>query len=140
MIRLIIAGGRDFSDYALLEASVLAYLRGMNAKRGDVEIVSGCAPGADKLGERFQKQYKLKLKEMPARWNDLTAAPCLVKTRNDGSKYNALAGPNRNTEMAAYATHCICFWDGKSSGTSDMIEKAKGAGLDLEVVEYKSVK
>lgn len=36
--------------------------------------------------------------------------------------------------MAQYAEALIAVWDGKSSGTADMIQKAKAAGLKVSVV------
>jgi predicted Rossmann fold nucleotide-binding protein DprA/Smf involved in DNA uptake len=46
MFKVIIAGGRDFSDYALLEKTLDKLLK----NKTDVQIVSGLARGADSLG------------------------------------------------------------------------------------------
>ena len=37
--------------------------------------------------------------------------------------------------MAEYADRLIAFWDGRSSGTKDMIKIARLLGLYVEVVE-----
>ena len=61
-----------------------------------VEIISGHAPGADTLGEKFAKAYGYPLKIFLAEWN----------------KYGKAAGPIRNEEMAKYASeadHHICI-------------------------------
>ena len=39
--------------------------------------------------------------------------------------------------MADYADYLIAFWDGKSKGTSLMINLAKEKGLKVRVVNYE---
>ena len=48
MFRVIIAGGRDFTDYALLSKTMDEYLSSIS---DDISIVCGQARGADTLGE-----------------------------------------------------------------------------------------
>ena len=115
-MKLIIAGGRDFADYELLTAKVEAIVVG----EPHVEIVSGGAKGADRLGEFFAIDHDLPIKRFPADWD----------------KFGKSAGFRRNADMADYADHCICFWDGKSKGTGHMIDLAKNKGLKLTVVNY----
>ena len=126
MIRIIIAGSRDFKDFNYLEKScleVFSYLaEELKVLSGDlveyrenIEIISGCARGADSLGELFAEKYKLKLVQFPADWNT----------------YGKSAGYIRNEQMAKYAVSdnnfgiLIAFWDGKSRGTKNMIDLAK---------------
>ena len=109
MYKVIIAGGRDFSDYSLLCTCADEALAGME----DVEIVSGGADGADALGERYARERGFALKRFPADWK----------------AYGHAAGPIRNGQMAAYADALIALWDGKSAGTRDMIRKAEEKGL-----------
>lgn len=116
-MRLIIAGGREFNDYELLKEKLDNLL--IN-NTNDVEIVSGKARGADSLGEKYAKEKGYLIKEFPAKWNE----------------YGKRAGYLRNEEMALYATHCVCFWDGKSKGTKHMIDLAKKSNLNLRVVSY----
>ncbi len=116
MFKVIIAGGRDFNNYAMLKRKVLSVLKNMS----DIEIVSGGAKGTDYLGERLAKEMKWSLKIFPADWD------------NKGKS----AGFIRNSEMAEYAEACICFWDGKSKGTKNMIETAKKKKLLLRVISY----
>ena len=113
MYKVIIAGCRDFTDYALLRSFADQTLTGAE----DVEIVSGGARGADALGERYARERGRSLKVFPADWK----------------KWGAAAGPIRNAEMAAYADALIAFWDGRSSGTRDMIRKAEDRGLRVQV-------
>ena len=118
-IRLIIAGGRDFDNFEMLKREMFEFLTENNLISFDqIEIVSGCAFGADRLGEDFADTYGMPVAKFPARWN----------------YFGAQAGPIRNGHMAQYATHCICFWDGQSKGTANMIKQAKENGLALKVL------
>ena len=56
-------------------------------------------------------------------------------TKN-GDKYWKLAGLHRNELMAKEADACIVFWDGKSTGTKNMIDLAKKYKLKLRVINY----
>lgn len=118
MIRVIIAGGRKFNDYPLLEKKMDKFLA--NYKPEEIEIVSGGAMGADCWGEHYAAERGLKKKVFLANWNE----------------YGNAAGPIRNTEMAKYGTHCAVFWDGCSRGSADMINAAKISKLKLKVVRY----
>jgi hypothetical protein len=117
---LVIFGSRSFTDYDLMKSVIL---RTQLWKSGNVKsIISGKAPGADRLGERFAREFGLEIIERPAKWEDLDASGAIVKTRQDGTKYNARAGHDRNEVMANEATHAIGFWDGRSPGTKGMLE------------------
>lgn len=116
-MKLIIAGGRDFNDYDLLKSELDKYLYGITE---DVEIVSGMANGADSLGIRYAKEKGYPVKEFYAKWGTL------------GKR----AGYVRNGEMADYATHCVCFWDGISKGTGHMIDLAEKKGIPVFTIGY----
>lgn len=125
-IRLIIAGSRDFNDYGLLKREVDAFLfdevvlnhyPDLTEEIAVIEIVSGGARGADKLGEKYADGRGLPVKVFKADW--------------DGKGRGA--GYIRNEEMAKYANYCICFWNG-SKGTKHMIDLAKKHNLGLKVI------
>ena len=42
----------------------------------------------------------------------------------------------RNEDMLSIATHLIAFWDGKSSGTKDMIDIAQEKGIPVWIFNY----
>lgn len=119
--KLIIAGGRDFKNYTLLEQETLNFLKDNDIQIQELSIVSGKARGADALGERFAKKFEIPVIEMPAEWD----------------KYGKSAGYKRNEAMADVATHCICFWDGESRGTGAMIRTARNKGLVSRTVKYQ---
>lgn len=99
-MKVIIAGGREFNNYELLKKKCDKILINQN----EIEIVSGTARGADKLGERYATEKNYSLKKFPANW-DL---------------YKKSAGYKRNEEMAQYADALIAFWNQKSKGTKHM--------------------
>lgn len=121
VIKLIIAGSRTFSDYNLLKLEVMKFAVESVFDESPV-IISGTARGADALGERFAEQYNLQIERYPADWN----------------LHGKAAGHIRNEEMAKVATHCIVFWDGKSSGTKSMIDLASKYKLKLKVINYEN--
>jgi YspA, cpYpsA-related SLOG family len=125
MVRVIVAGSRGFNDYKKLASTLVKYFISHGYRPSDIEIISGTANGADKLGEKFAKKSGCKLTRMPAEW----------------WRYGNSAGYVRNLEMAKYAKKahhsvCFCFWDGKSKGTKHMIDIAKKEGLELHVIKY----
>jgi hypothetical protein len=117
--KVIIAGGRDFSDYQLLVEKCDKYL----ANQTNIEIVSGTAKGADSLGERYAKDKGYNVKPFPADW----------------AAFGKRAGYLRNEQMANYANALIAFWDGESRGTKHMIDIATEKGLLVKVVSYNKV-
>lgn len=118
MFRVIVAGGRDFNNYAGLAASLDYLLKNIN---DEIQIVCGMARGADRLGEQYAKERGYKIIYMPADWD--------IDGRSAGFK--------RNVKMAEYADALVAFWDGKSPGTKHMIETAKSKGLDIRVKRYE---
>ena len=117
--RVIIAGGRDFNDYALLKTkcdNILAE----KATTHHIIIVSGAARGADSLGEKYAQEHSYTIEKYPADWNT----------------HGKAAGPIRNAQMANSADALIAFWDGKSHGTKSMINIARSKGLCVRVINY----
>jgi hypothetical protein len=111
-MKTIIAGGRDFTDYTLLQKE---------ANRLDIDIVvCGMAKGADSLGLKYAQEYKIGLKKFPADWD----------------QYGKRAGPIRNCQMGDYADNLLAFWDGKSSGTAHMINYMRKLNKPVIIVSY----
>jgi len=112
-MKVIIAGSRGFNNYETL-CKVCDY---MLSKQKEIEIVSGTASGADKLGELYAKLNEHSLKKFPADWDNIGKS----------------AGYVRNEQMAKYADALIAFWDGKSRGTKHMIDLATKYKLKVKV-------
>lgn len=116
MLKIIIAGSRDFNNYNLLKQKLNFYI----GEHKDIEIISGTARGTDSLGERYAIEKGFSLQRFPANWQ----------------KYGKRAGYLRNEEMAKYASHAIIFWDGKSKGTAHMIELCKKHKINYRVIQF----
>lgn len=119
-LRIIIAGGRKFKDYRLLCATLDHSLRDCSGY--NITIISGAAPGADRLGERYARERGYEIDPHPAEWD----------------KYGKRAGMVRNEFMAMStgATHCFVFWDGVSPGSKDMIDQATNWKVPTKVINY----
>lgn len=123
--KCIIAGSRSITDYSLVCFAVEDSGFPIN------EIVCGEAKGVDSLGKTYAKNNNIPVKSFPADWNDLSHPDAVIKTNSRGQKYDALAGHRRNKQMADYATHLILIWDGKSSGSANMLKLAKEKNLTI---------
>lgn len=123
MLRLIIAGSRNFEDYQLLQSSLDEFieLHSIGDPDPGVIIISGLAKGADLLGVQYAKQRGYQVEEFPANW-----------------KLGRSAGPKRNLGMAKSANACIVFWDGVSKGTANMISMANRYQLKLQVIKIEN--
>ena len=131
-MKLIIAGSRSITDYETVRQAVI--LSGFWSKYGhNIEVVSGCANGVDKLGELFAENNGLVIHRFPADWDNITVEYARVKTNKLGKEYNAAAGAMRNIKMGNFADGLLAIWDGKSRGTKQMIEYAKSKGLEIYV-------
>ena len=115
-MKIIIAGGRDFDDYDKL----CQFCDGILSEHTEIEIVSGTAKGADKLGEKYAVEKGYPIRQFPADW----------------AQFGKSAGYKRNAEMAEYADALIAFWDGKSKGTKHMIDLANRAKLKVQIIPF----
>ena len=136
IFNVIIAGSRKFDDYELLKNKLDNILaEKVENPLLDIVIVSGRARGADALGEKYAKENGFKIVPFPAEWKNMDS-PCVAKVRYDGTTYNALAGAIRNRKMGEYADALVIFWDGKSTGTKDMLDIAKELNLPYRIILY----
>lgn len=113
--RIIIAGSRDYNDYA--DFSHWIDLCFGKIKK-TIEIISGGARGPDSMGERYANERGIKLKCFPAQWK----------------MHGKRAGIIRNRDMGDYADSLIAFWDGKSRGTKNMIEYMRKLKKKVQVI------
>jgi hypothetical protein len=101
-MRVAIVGSREFDDYELLKETV------NNLKLKITTVVSGGARGADRLAERYAKEYGIELLIFKADWDKLGKG----------------AGFARNQTIIDNVDHLVAFWDGHSTGTMDIMKKA----------------
>ena len=91
------------------------------------EVVSGCCKNSpDEVGEQWAEKNGIKVKQFPAKWDDIKAKGAVVKTNNYGKEYNAKAGFDRNTQMAEYGEQGIGIIQTEGSpGSEHMAEELK---------------
>lgn len=106
-MKLAIVGSRTFNNYDLVETIIQTYF----IIDRDFELVSGGAKGADKLAELFAENHSLYINIIRPNWQ----------------KYGGVAGFKRNQQIIDACDVILAFWDGKSNGTRDSINKAKKA-------------
>lgn len=109
-MRTIIAGSRTIHDPRLV-AQALA-----SCGWTPTVVLCGCAPGVDRLGERWARNAGIRVEHHPADWSQ-------------GKK----AGFIRNVEMVKKAEALVAVWDGHSRGTDHVIAVACRAGLRVYI-------
>ena len=139
MKRILIAGSRNFKDYGLLYGTLM---RHTDVKHEEVEFISGKAPGADRLGEKFAKERGMGefMSGFPANWKDIEVEGAVIR-KNRYGEYNAVAGNIRNRQMAEYLaeqddSEAFLFWDGTSSGTKNMLDLLIEYSINTHIIYF----
>ncbi len=114
--RLLITGGRDFTDRAAIENALLDL-----DQRPDV-VIHGDAAGADRVAASVAEEHGLDVWKFPANW----------------ARYGKSAGPRRNYQMLVEGrpTHVLAFPGGP--GTENMIKQASKAGLRVRRISEET--
>mgnify|MGYP001610872056 CR=1 FL=1 len=112
-MRVIIAGSRIITEPQKIETAIL------HANFRITEVVSGGAPGVDRLGEKWAHEHQIPVRRFIPKW-DL---------------YGKGAGMIRNKEMVQNADALIAIWDGNSPGTANMIQIAQQNRLSVFVLQ-----
>lgn len=118
-MKTIIAGSRD------IKIDIAYEVVGKATRECDweiTEVVTGVSGNVDLAGWWWGHQHDIPTKSF--------AIPDWV-WEVMGKK----AGPIRNGKMAEYSDALIAIWDGKSRGTSNMIDLAKKGGLKV-LIQY----
>lgn len=139
MFRLLVAGGRNFYDYRLLDSALTEWLHKYTSeqrklvssdvldevtKKGvNITIVNGDASGADRLSTMWARYNDLKVECFPADWK----------------KYGASAGPLRNSKMIdSGIDYAILFEGGR--GTKNMKSLLRESHISFqEVIDRPSI-
>jgi hypothetical protein len=111
-MKLAIVGSREFTDYNLLEKTILQKYNNIEA------IVSGGAIGTDKLAERFANKHGI---------------PTIIH-KPDWKTYGKSAGYIRNKLIVDDCDEVIAFWLNQSKGTKLTIDIAKEKGKPCEAI------
>lgn len=100
-MKVAVIGSRTFKDYDRAKRILDLY--------PITVIVSGGAKGADSIGEKYADERGLKKEIYKPDW-DL---------------FGKKAGFLRNTTIIENSDMIFAFWDGKSNGTKDSLDKAQ---------------
>ncbi len=114
-MNIIVAGGRDFTDYNLMKDRLDFYFKDIKPT-----IICGEARGADSLGKKYAQEHGLEVISMPADWE----------------KHGKAAGMIRNVAMSRIADGLVAFHDSKSKGTAHMIQTMRNRGKPVRIVYY----
>lgn len=115
-MRVAIVGSRDWKD----GESIKKY---MSSLPKDSVIISGGARGVDTFAVLYATELKLNFEVYNASWDI----------------YGKTAGIIRNTEIINNSDKVVAFWNGKSKGTKDTIDKAIKADNIKEILIIKQV-
>ena len=110
-MRVLICGGRDFSDADFMDR----YLRIVDRRYVIKHVIQGGARGADRLAKN---------------WAEGCGVP-VTEYRADWSKYGKAAGPRRNQQMIDEGKPDLVIAFGGGRGTADMVRKAEAAGIKV---------
>ena len=106
--KIVVFGSREYDDYFTAKKYIEYCISEIKQKYTLIFISGGCR-GADKIGERYAKENGFSLRVLTADWQ----------------KHGKAAGPIRNEQMSQEGDFFICFWNGKSRGTKNMLENIR---------------
>lgn len=115
--RVLICGSRFFADIDAVRALVATFAPG-------TVVIHGAAPGADSYAKVCARQAGLKVEAYPANWK----------------QHKKAAGPIRNQQMLDEGRPDIVYaFPGgpldETTGTKDMVTRARSAGIETVVFE-----
>lgn len=134
-MRILVCGGRHFSDRSAVARALAPYKPKPITNIAEHKIIHGGASGADQLAGEWAECFGVPFREFPANWTDLSHADAVIRTRHDGTKYDAKAGSRRNQRMIDEGKPDLVIAFPGDRGTADMVAKARKAGI--EVIEVK---
>jgi hypothetical protein len=111
-MRLAVIGSKEFTDYARLKEI-------LNSIDTVSEIISGAAPGTDRMAASYAKECHLKLVEFPP----------------DFDRYGKEAKLVRNRQIVENCDYLIAFWDGVCQSTKYTIDYATASKIPVSIIE-----
>jgi hypothetical protein len=122
MKRVLVCGGREFSD-----AELMNFHLGGVAKAemdGKLFIIAGGQRGADYMAVSWAKANGHDFQEYPAQW----------------AKYGrAVAGPKRNQQMLDEGKPDLVMAFPGGGGTADMVRRARNDGFETLEIRYGTI-
>jgi len=118
MVKVCIAGSRDWNNYEQLEEMMDKVLETYHINSIEC-IISGTAYGGDKLGEKWANNHNIPIKQFPADW----------------FKHGKKAGYLRNLEMADIADILVICIKRKSKGSTHMAKTMADMGKPVYLLQ-----
>lgn len=134
-MRILVCGGRDYMN----ASNVWGTLEHLHSRDPITFVVEGGATGADSLAKGWALARKIPHKTERAYWTDISHVDAVIRTRRDGTKYNALAGHWRNQRMLDEHNPDVVIAFPGGSGTADMVARAHKAGVQVLEVSDNGV-
>lgn len=115
----LICGGRDFKNQSQFDWCMEHLIIGRGRP---TKVIHGNARGTDTMAAEWAKQMGIEVKAFPADW----------------AAHGVFAGPHRNQQMLDEGKPdlVVAFPTKKSTGTWDMVKKAKKYGV--ETITYRN--
>ncbi|KPI31382.1 hypothetical protein OV320_2598 [Actinobacteria bacterium OV320] len=134
-----LTGSRLWPDPQRLEDTLLGVWHdALQIGYTGIELMQGCADGADTIGDQWARRNGLLVRERPADWDGPCGPECPPghRRRNRrGTEYCPMAGHRRNQQMVdERPVLFVAASYRKSSGTADCLRRARKAGIpDLTI-------
>jgi len=118
-VRILVCGGRDWEDADLVEST----LGRLHATRGPFErLIHGGARGVDRMAGKWARDNGVLEWDFLPEWH----------------RAGAPEGTTRNQRMIAEAAPDLVVAFPGGPGTADMVERAKGAGIEIIAIAAPS--
>jgi hypothetical protein len=116
-LRVLVCGSRHFADKDRVETAMYVM---SDALHGQLAVIAGGARGADALAAAAARRLGVAVTEYRADW----------------ATHGEAAGPIRNQQMLAEGAPQVAVgFDARGRGTSDMVARARKAGVVICVLE-----
>lgn len=134
-----LTGSRRWPDPQHLEDTLLdVWHDALQIGYTGIELMHGCAEGADTIGGQWAKRNGILVRERPADWEGPCGPECQPEHRRRnrrGNEYCPLAGHRRNQGMVdEKPVLFVAASYRNSSGTADCSRRARTAGIPVHTI------
>lgn len=133
-MRVLVCGGRYYTDRLRVYAELDRIEGATPIKEPFVLVHGACGTGADDLADEWAANSCIAIDDYPADWTDLSHPDAVIRTRRDGTKYDALAGHRRNQRMLDEGKPDLVVAFPGGTGTADMVRRARKAGVEVREI------
>jgi predicted Rossmann-fold nucleotide-binding protein len=123
---VVVTGGRNYANMQMI-TDVLDFVHRAEPITG---LINGLANGADSLCRKWAVNNNVTPMDFPAKWEDIHVMGAVIRNRRDGTKYNVVAGFQRNQAMVDAGAQMVVAFPG-GNGTADMMARCEKAKLLL---------